>query len=135
MICTGDELKTKGDSTVIRVGGHFPGSCALHWPHGSAGKGSLFSGDTIQVVPDNRSSRTVLVFCISLTADALVWTLCTGMMHGAHAVHIGKWCRYCVAGIWNLETGGGGALVGQGEAGFRGSMMFVALQLDIMCAQ
>ncbi|KAL3149409.1 hypothetical protein ABBQ32_002204 [Trebouxia sp. C0010 RCD-2024] len=49
---SGDELKTTGDSTVIRVGGHFPGSCVLHWPQGSSGRGSLFTGDTIQVVPD-----------------------------------------------------------------------------------
>ena len=65
-------MKTKGDSTVIRVGGHFAGSCALHWPHGSAGKGSLFTGDTIQVVPDNRSFSTVHATSRSKTANALI---------------------------------------------------------------
>ena len=50
----GDQLKSLADITVLRMGGHFPGSCVLHWPGGSDGKGTLFSGDTIQVVPDNK---------------------------------------------------------------------------------
>jgi len=40
--------------TLIRCGGHFPGSTVLHWPGGAAGKGALLSGDTITVVPDRR---------------------------------------------------------------------------------
>lgn len=36
--------------TVIRCGGHFPGAACLHWQDGAAGRGVLFSGDTIQVV-------------------------------------------------------------------------------------
>lgn len=40
--------------TVIRCGGHFPGASVLHWADGAEGQGLLFSGDTIQVVPDNR---------------------------------------------------------------------------------
>lgn len=40
--------------TLIRVGGHFPGGCVLHWSNGASNKGSLFTGDIIQVVPDNR---------------------------------------------------------------------------------
>lgn len=50
----GDQLKSIADLTVIRTGGHFPGSCVLYWPGGSSNKGSLFSGDTVQVVPDNK---------------------------------------------------------------------------------
>ena len=40
--------------TLVRCGGHFPGSCVLHWPDGAEGRGALLTGDTIQVVPDRR---------------------------------------------------------------------------------
>jgi hypothetical protein len=40
--------------TLIRCGGHFPGSNVLHWPEGAEGKGALLTGDTIMVVPDRR---------------------------------------------------------------------------------
>ena len=39
--------------TLVRCGGHFEGSTALHWP-GEDGKGVLMTGDTIMVVPDTR---------------------------------------------------------------------------------
>ncbi len=42
------------DITVIRCGGHFPGSSVLHWGAGAGGKGALFTGDTIYVVSDQR---------------------------------------------------------------------------------
>jgi glyoxylase-like metal-dependent hydrolase (beta-lactamase superfamily II) len=40
--------------TLIRCGGHFPGSTALHWAAGSEGKGVLMTADTFMVVPDKR---------------------------------------------------------------------------------
>ena len=40
--------------TLIRCGGHFSGSTVLHWPQGAGGRGALFAGDTIMVVPDTR---------------------------------------------------------------------------------
>ena len=40
--------------TLIRCGGHFPGSCVVHWPDGGDGAGALLTGDTIQVVQDRR---------------------------------------------------------------------------------
>ncbi|MBI3177673.1 MAG: MBL fold metallo-hydrolase [Chloroflexi bacterium] len=40
--------------TLIRCGGHFPGSTVLHWGAGSNGKGALLTGDTLMVVPDRR---------------------------------------------------------------------------------
>ncbi len=40
--------------TLIRCGGHFPGSTVLHWAAGADGAGALFTGDTITVVPDRR---------------------------------------------------------------------------------
>lgn len=40
--------------TLIRCGGHFPGSCVLHWADGAGGAGALLTGDTITVVADRR---------------------------------------------------------------------------------
>jgi hypothetical protein len=40
--------------TLVRCGGHFPGSSALHWAGGANGRGALFAGDTIMVVSDTR---------------------------------------------------------------------------------
>jgi len=40
--------------TVLRSGGHFPGSSVLHWADGAGGKGALFTADTIMVVADRR---------------------------------------------------------------------------------
>jgi hypothetical protein len=40
--------------TLIRCGGHFPGSTILHWANGADGRGALFTGDTINVVADRR---------------------------------------------------------------------------------
>lgn len=48
------ELLPGSGLTLIRCGGHFPGSCVLHWPQGAGGKGALLTGDTIMVVPDRR---------------------------------------------------------------------------------
>ncbi|MFN8418969.1 MAG: MBL fold metallo-hydrolase [Anaerolineae bacterium] len=42
------------DVTLIRCGGHFPGSTVLHWASGAEGKGVLMTGDTIMVVADTR---------------------------------------------------------------------------------
>ncbi|WP_433664174.1 MBL fold metallo-hydrolase [Nocardia sp. CA-128927] len=41
--------------TVRQLGGHFPGSAVLHWAAGAAGKGVLFSADTIQANPDRKT--------------------------------------------------------------------------------
>ena len=40
--------------TLIRCGGHFPGSDVLHWPQGADGRGALLTGDTMQVAQDRR---------------------------------------------------------------------------------
>jgi len=46
--------KLNEEITLIRCGGHFPGSSVLHWSKGAAGKGVLLTGDTIMVVADKR---------------------------------------------------------------------------------
>jgi len=40
--------------TMIRCGGHFPGSSVVHWADGADGRGAIFTGDTIQVTADPR---------------------------------------------------------------------------------
>jgi hypothetical protein len=40
--------------TLIRCGGHFAGSTALHWAAGAGGRGALLTGDTLQVASDRR---------------------------------------------------------------------------------
>jgi len=38
-------------ATVVRLGGHFPGSTVLHWEHADDGHAVLLTGDTIMPVP------------------------------------------------------------------------------------
>jgi glyoxylase-like metal-dependent hydrolase (beta-lactamase superfamily II) len=51
---SGETLELGQGITLIRCGGHFEGSAALHWADGADGKGALFTGDTIMVAPDTR---------------------------------------------------------------------------------
>ena len=48
----GDRLDLTDGVSLIRCGGHFPGSTVLHWSQGAAGKGAILTGDTVQVRPD-----------------------------------------------------------------------------------
>ena len=50
----GNPLEIMPGATLIQCGGHFEGSAVLHWAGGADGKGALFVGDTITVVPDRR---------------------------------------------------------------------------------
>lgn len=43
----GTELRLEDDLTIINCGGHFDGSCVLHWSGATDGKGVLFGADTI----------------------------------------------------------------------------------------
>ena len=50
----GETLALSPAVTLIRCGGHFPGSTVLHWAAGAEGRGVLLTGDTIYVVSDRR---------------------------------------------------------------------------------
>jgi glyoxylase-like metal-dependent hydrolase (beta-lactamase superfamily II) len=50
----GESVQIDSALTVIRIGGHFPGSSVLHWRGGAGGKGALFTGDGILPVEDRR---------------------------------------------------------------------------------
>lgn len=49
-----ETLSINEDITLIRAGGHFDGGTLCHWATGTEGKGTLLSGDIIQVVADRR---------------------------------------------------------------------------------
>lgn len=48
----GDNLEIGDGLTLLRIGGHFEGSTALHWRDGADAHGVLLSGDTLQVAAD-----------------------------------------------------------------------------------
>jgi hypothetical protein len=50
----GDRRSLSPGVTLIRCGGHFTGSTALHWRDGPRRGGGLFPGDALQVVYDRR---------------------------------------------------------------------------------
>ena len=49
---SGEEHRLSDAVTLVRVGGHFPGSTALHWRDGPRTGGALFPGDTPSVAMD-----------------------------------------------------------------------------------
>ena len=50
----GETLSLSDEITLIRTGGHFEGGTVCHWATGTDGKGTLLTGDIIQVVADRR---------------------------------------------------------------------------------
>lgn len=48
----GETCELMDGLTLIRCGGHFPGSTVLHWSAGAEGRGALLTGDTMQVAQD-----------------------------------------------------------------------------------
>ncbi|HSM95703.1 MAG TPA: hypothetical protein VLT91_06650 [Rhizomicrobium sp.] len=52
---SGEELRLSEGVTLLRCGGHFPGSTALHWQDANRPDGALFPGDALQVVQDRKS--------------------------------------------------------------------------------
>jgi hypothetical protein len=51
----GDAMELAPGLTLVRLGGHFAGGTVLHWADGSGGRGTLLSGDVLQVNPDGRT--------------------------------------------------------------------------------
>ncbi|WP_374566633.1 MBL fold metallo-hydrolase [Ideonella sp.] len=50
----GDSKRLSAAVTLVRCGGHFAGSTALHWANGPTPGGALFPGDALQVASDRR---------------------------------------------------------------------------------
>lgn len=51
---SGEGYPLREGVTLHRLGGHFAGGTVLHWQQGAQGRGTLLSGDIIQVVADRR---------------------------------------------------------------------------------
>jgi hypothetical protein len=51
----GETYGLAGGLTLLRLGGHFAGGTVLHWPGGADARGTLLSGDIVQVLPHRRS--------------------------------------------------------------------------------
>jgi glyoxylase-like metal-dependent hydrolase (beta-lactamase superfamily II) len=51
----GDTLNLLPDVTLVRCGGHFPGSSVLHWARGAEGHGVVCSGDTLMVAMERKT--------------------------------------------------------------------------------
>ncbi|WP_347551854.1 hypothetical protein ABFG93_07165 [Pseudalkalibacillus hwajinpoensis] len=49
---SGEKLELANGLTIYRLGGHFKGGAVLHVRNGNEGKGTLLTGDIIQVVAD-----------------------------------------------------------------------------------
>lgn len=47
-----DRIEAVPGVTLVRTGGHFPGSAVVHWPAGAGGRGALLTGDSLTVVAD-----------------------------------------------------------------------------------
>lgn len=50
----GESRELAPGMTLLNLGVHFPGGSVLHWRADEGGRGALFSGDIVQVVPDRR---------------------------------------------------------------------------------
>jgi len=69
----GDTLPLLPGATLLRLGGHFPGSAVLHWTPPAAKGAILLTGDTMQVVADPRRVTFLYSYpnMIPLSADTV----------------------------------------------------------------
>lgn len=71
---SGESYRILPGVTLVRLGGHFPGSAVLHWSEGAEGEGSLLTGDTIYVVEDRKWVSFMYSYpnLIPLSADTIL---------------------------------------------------------------
>jgi glyoxylase-like metal-dependent hydrolase (beta-lactamase superfamily II) len=68
----GETLELLPGVTLLRCGGHFPGSTVLHWQDvrtDSEGAGALFTGDTISIAADPRWATFMYSYPNSIPLD------------------------------------------------------------------
>ena len=65
--------------TMHQYGGHFAGSCMVHWPAGAQGRGALLAGDTVGIGQDRKSVNAMRSYVnnIPLPARAIKRILAT----------------------------------------------------------
>lgn len=92
------ETHDLGDGvTLIRCGGHFDGSTALHWAAGAEGKGALFTSDTVMVVPDTRWMSFMRSYPNAIPVNEATVRQITGKLEPFEfdRVYGGWWDRVC----------------------------------------
>ena len=96
----GEPLELLPGVTLIRCGGHFDGSAALHWRDGADGKGALLVGDTMTVVPDRRyvSFMTSYPNLIPMSAAAVRGILDAVAPYRYDRIYGGWWGRNIMSG-------------------------------------
>lgn len=92
---SGESHELDDGITLIRTGGHFPGSTVLHWADGAGGKGALFTGDSIMVVPDTRWVSFMYSFpnLIPLNAKSVERIVKSVRAYGFDRIYSGWWDR------------------------------------------
>ena len=92
---TGESREVADGITLIRTGGHFPGSTVLHWAAGAGGKGALMTGDSIMVVPDTRWVSFMYSFpnLIPLNARAVETIVKAVRAYQFDRIYAGWWDR------------------------------------------
>ncbi|MEO6178389.1 MAG: MBL fold metallo-hydrolase [Devosia sp.] len=91
----GESKEIAAGITLIRTGGHFPGSTILHWAEGAGGKGVLMTGDSIMVVPDTRWLSFMYSYpnLIPLNAKAVERIVKAVRAYGFDRIYAGWWDR------------------------------------------
>jgi glyoxylase-like metal-dependent hydrolase (beta-lactamase superfamily II) len=94
---SGETLDLGQGISLVRCGGHFPGSTVLHWAGGAQGKGVLMCGDTIMVVPDTRWMSFMYSFpnLVPLPAREVRRIAATVEPYAFDRVYSGWWDRVC----------------------------------------
>ena len=94
---SGETLDLGQGITLVRCGGHFPGSTVLHWAAGAAGRGVLMCGDTIMVVPNTRWMSFMYSFpnLVPLPAREVRRIAATVEPFAFDRVYSGWWDRVC----------------------------------------
>lgn len=96
---TGETKDLGGGVTLIRCGGHFEGSTALHWAAGAGGKGALFTADTVMVSPDPRWMSFMRSYPNYIPVNAATVRAITGKLEpfAFDRMYGGWWDRICVS--------------------------------------
>lgn len=58
----GEAKELNADMTLVRGGGHFPGSGVLHWKPGAEGRGVLLAADTVMALPGGKQVTFMFSF-------------------------------------------------------------------------
>ncbi len=96
----GQPLELVPGVTLIQCGGHFEGSAVLHWAAGANGRGALFVGDSMAVVPDRRfvSFMTSYPNLIPLRTDEIQTIVAAVEPYEFDRIYGGWWGRNVMSG-------------------------------------